>query len=276
MLHYDHYYTIGKTHRVCEDFAIQGNNPTPFLVLSDGCSGSDNTEIGARVLTLSTKKILEKTEYWPIDYINFGSQLINTAWEVVRKMQLPGSVLDATVMLAFLHQDQIRVYVYGDGCLFFKDQAGNLGTIEISFTHNAPYYLTYWYDKARQREYAKYGSTPLLVKDSRQEKFELQPFQTELVFSFPLQEFQLVAIASDGAAQCVDINKRRKLPLDEVAANLLTFSNFTDEFVKRHAENTLELYARQGIYPADDLSIGVFAQHNHAVKSNSSFDSKFF
>lgn len=260
MLHYDHYYTIGKTHVTCEDFAIQADQPIPFIVISDGCSASYQTHIGARILTLTTKYIIENTDNWPLNYTHFGQQLIDNAWNIARKMQLPSSVLDATVMLAFVDQNRILVYVYGDGCLLFKDHQNNLGTIEVVFTHNAPYYLTYWYDEERQQEYAKYDPTPLLLVDSRHGQSQPQPFNEELVFDFPLEKFKVVAIASDGASCCIDTQQNRKLPLDEIATQLLNFPNLTNDFVKLHLQNTLAQYAQQGIYPADDLSIGVFAQ----------------
>ncbi|BAP54357.1 hypothetical protein THII_0060 [Thioploca ingrica] len=260
MLHYDHYYTMGKTHAICEDFAIQADKPIPFIVLSDGCSSSSQTHIGARILTLTTKYIIENTADWPLNYTSFGQQLIDKAWNVARTMQLSSSVLDATVMLAFLYQDNILVYVYGDGCLLFKDYHNNLSTIEVVFTHNAPYYLTYWYDEERQKEYAKYDPTPLILIDSRQGQSQPKSFNEELAFCFPLEKFKVVAIASDGATYCVDTRHHRKLPLDEIATQLLNFPNLTDDFVKLHLQNTLAQYAQQGIYPADDLSMGVFAQ----------------
>ena len=139
MLHYDYYYTIGSTHKVCEDYATQGEIPTPFIVLSDGCSASKNSELGAKILALTTKNIIENATKWPLDYQYFGRQLINKAVNISEEMQLSNEVLDATVMLAFVHQNSIMVYVYGDGCLLFKDNQGNLGTIEISFIHNAPF-----------------------------------------------------------------------------------------------------------------------------------------
>ena len=175
-------------------------------------------------------------------------------------MRLSSSVLDATVMLAFLYQNSILVYVYGDGCLLFKDHQNNLGSIEIVFTHNAPYYLTYWYDEDRQQEYAKHDLTPLLLIDSLHGQSQLKPFNEPLAFSFSLENFKVVAIASDGATCCVDTRHHRKLPLDEIATQLLNFPSLTNDFVKLHLHKTLAQYAQQGIYPADDLSIGVFAQ----------------
>jgi serine/threonine protein phosphatase PrpC len=260
MLHYDYYYTIGVTHHVCEDYATQGDTPTPFIVLSDGCSGSENSDVGARILTLTTKYIIENASPWPLDYLSFGQRLISKALGIAEQLQLPSGALDATVMLAFLHQDSIMVYVYGDGCLLFKDHAGNLGTIEIAFTHNAPYYLTYWYDEQRWQEYARSEPKPLVLIDSVNGLSEPKPFQTQLAFCLPLKKFKVIAIASDGATRCINTRKSVKLPLYETATNLLAFQSLKDEFVKRHIKSTLEQYAVQGIYPADDLSIGVFCQ----------------
>ncbi len=149
MLYSDYFYTIGVTHKVCEDYAVQGSIPSPFIILSDGCSASPNSDIGARILTMTAKQMFENNTAKPLDYLDFGQQLITTALKVTEELQIPDGVLDATVMLAFLHENNIMVYVYGDGCLLFKDHAGNVGTIEVIFTHNAPYYLTYWFDQER-------------------------------------------------------------------------------------------------------------------------------
>ncbi len=259
MLHYDYYYTAGITHQVCEDFVTQGDNPTPFIVLSDGCSASEHSDIGAKILTHASKYLLANATHWPLDYFPFGQQLISKALNIAEQLQLPPSVLDATVMLGFLQQNNIMVYVYGDGCILLKDNADNIRTIEIAFTHNAPYYLTYWNDAQRRQKYAHCEANPLLLIDSSVNKqSEPKPFETQLAFSFPLNQFKMVAIASDGVAQCIDTRKSAKLPLDEVATDLLAFPDLSEEFVKYHTKNTLEQYAKQGIFAADDISIGVF------------------
>lgn len=260
MLYYDYYFTIGKTHDVCEDYVTQGHLPAPFIVLSDGCTASLDTDIGARILALTTKHIIENSPEWPLDYLNFGRKLIAQAFDVTVKMKLKPSVLDATVVLGFLHEDAIQVYVYGDGAILFKDFAGRVSTIDISFIHNAPYYLTYWQDELRQKEYAQYESRPLLLTDSINGQSDPLPFQTPLLFSFPLQQFPTVAIASDGITQCIDMTQSVRLSLDEISTELLNFKHLQGEFVKHRTRRVLQQYAQQGIFPADDLSIGAFVQ----------------
>ncbi|MBE9562006.1 MAG: protein phosphatase 2C domain-containing protein [Proteobacteria bacterium] len=259
MLYYDHYYTIGSTHTVCEDYIIQGDIPTPFIVLSDGCSSSNGTDVGSQILALTTKQILETSENWPLDYLEFGQLLIDTTLNVVTKLKLPEEVLDATVMLAFLEQDTIVVYIYGDGCILTKEHTGKINTIEIEFTHNAPYYLTYWNNKERLSEYADYEPNPLLLKDSIHSQSNPKPFQTQLVFRFPLQKYEYIAIASDGASQCINFHQQHKIPLQQIASDLLEFQDLNNNFVKLNTKKILQRYAQQTIYPVDDLSIGVFA-----------------
>lgn len=262
MLYSDYFYTMGKTHQVCEDFAVQGDNPTPFIVVCDGCSASAHSDVGARVLSLTSKHIIENASNWPLDYLSFGQQLIIEAWDVVEEMEVTTEALDSTVVLAFLHQDALQVYMYGDGVLFFKDRAGNLGTIEVSFTHNAPFYLSYWPDKMRQEEYARYEPNPLIITDSVNGQSKPQPFQTPLSFNFPVEKFPIVAIASDGVTQCVDLAHSEKLPPSSVGNDLLNFKAVSGEFVKQQCQQVLKSYAKRRIFPLDDLTIGVFVQRD--------------
>ena len=52
MSHADAAFTIGKTHAVCQDYALAQNasdtSPLRATWLSDGCSSSPHTDIGAR------------------------------------------------------------------------------------------------------------------------------------------------------------------------------------------------------------------------------------
>jgi len=144
--------------------------------------------------------------------------------------------------------------------LLFKNRAGHLGTIDVSFTHNAPFYLSYWPDKIRQEEYAKYESNPLIIIDSVNGRSKPLPFQTPLSFNFPLEKFPIVAIASDGVTQCLDLSRSKKLSLARVGNDFLNIKEVSGKFVKQHSQQVLQDYAKQHIFPLDDLSIGVFVQ----------------
>jgi len=45
----DHHFCIGKTHKVCEDYATSGitEDGVTYAIASDGCSSSKDTDFGA-------------------------------------------------------------------------------------------------------------------------------------------------------------------------------------------------------------------------------------
>ena len=57
----DWYFTIAKQHVVCEDYALTGWEPVPYTIVCDGCSSSEHTDVGARVLAWSAKKALQQS-----------------------------------------------------------------------------------------------------------------------------------------------------------------------------------------------------------------------
>ena len=51
----DSAFQIGKTHDICEDFALTGtkNSIVPYTIVSDGCSSSPLTDVGSRILSFA-------------------------------------------------------------------------------------------------------------------------------------------------------------------------------------------------------------------------------
>ena len=60
----DHIFNIGTQHlrggKPCEDYAFSGNlGDAAYAIVSDGCSCGDKTDIGARLICLSTAQVIE-------------------------------------------------------------------------------------------------------------------------------------------------------------------------------------------------------------------------
>jgi len=252
MINQDYYYHIGKNHQFCQDYVTQGEQ---FIVLSDGCSSSPNTDIGARILSTIAKKILLSPAP---EYQTFGKIVSLEAQKIVELMNLEKTVLDATLLVAFLSQKMVHIYIYGDGCILLKEHNGKIGYIDISFTNNMPYYLSYWNDKPRQQAYLIGGLETLRITNSLQSSVKLTLFNKPLSFSFSLEKYAAIAIASDGVTQFLDTQQNLKLPLSSVAENLLDFKNYNGEFVKRRMPKVIKRYAKQNIFPLDDVSLGAF------------------
>ena len=50
---------IGTTHEVCQDYCMAENDA---IVVSDGCSGSPGTDMGSRVLSITTMNKIEELD----------------------------------------------------------------------------------------------------------------------------------------------------------------------------------------------------------------------
>jgi len=258
MLSSDHCYVIGKTHQVCQDYALHGVKPVPFVVVCDGCSASPHSDIGARIVAVTAQHVLQQpAQTLPPDYHAFGNKVIQAARSVTAKMQLPDVVLDTTLMVGMVVNTTVWVYVYGDGCVLRKTAAGAVQLSDIYFNHNAPFYLSYWQSPARWQEYADCGATPLAISHSDCSDQVNLPFDEPLLFSFDLDTTPCVALASDGLTHFIDLSDQSRVPLQQVAENLMNFKNNQGEFVKRRVNRALQQYEKQRIIAADDVSLAV-------------------
>jgi len=262
MLHYDHYYTIGRMHTICEDYALQADTPFPFLIICDGCSASQNTDVGARILALTAQRLIQENPSLLENYTLFGETLIHRAAHIIQTMELEQQALDTTLLIVYPTDTHFQVIVYGDGCILFKDKAGVSGYIDVNFTHNAPYYLSYLLNEERQYAYKQANTCPLVLNSSITGCSPNLPYQHVLVFSFPFNQFSTVGIASDGVGQFFDFQESSRIALDEVINTLLDYKNINGDYVKRRTKRVLDTYAKQAIYPADDLSIAIFTIHD--------------
>ena len=50
---------IGSTHALCQDYAL-ARNDGPYVILSDGCSSSPDTDVGSRLLVKASEKIFKE------------------------------------------------------------------------------------------------------------------------------------------------------------------------------------------------------------------------
>jgi len=58
-MHADHHYEIGSSHVACEDYAMSGTQEgLTYAILSDGCSASKDSDVGARILCHLAKSAL--------------------------------------------------------------------------------------------------------------------------------------------------------------------------------------------------------------------------
>ncbi len=259
MLYLDSHYTIGSTHTECQDFTLHDVSPIPHLIVCDGCSASIGSHVGARILAKAAQYLLQ--QHTIPDYQQFGQYVIDKAKQVVSTMGLPDDVLDSTLVVGFVKDNILTVYMYGDGCILYQKQDDTIGSINIEFADNAPYYLTYWLKEAYQIAYATRGEALLYIDDSLNPQHNPQSFKKSLIYQFPLTEYKTIALTSDGAVSCVNVEIGCKKSLMDVAAHLLNFKTpLADNFIAQRIKTLQQDYLEEHVSILDDLAVAVLTQ----------------
>ncbi len=265
----DSHYSIGHTHLVCEDYTRHGLDPVPHVLVADGCSSSDDSDMGARLLVLRASAMLEsllhtedpRQHHWEV-----GRDLIRRCLLQVEALDLEPTALDSTLLLAYRRHDQLWVHCYGDGVLALQERGGGLRVIQVDYAHNAPFYLSYLANSERHDLYRRtVGDNALAITtfDPRgQPQVVHHPYDHPLVFSFAVDTVQALAIASDGVGSLVALPAQKRLSPWEIVAELLDFTlsqaGPTPDFTKRRLRDMLGDCARRNILNADDIGLGVF------------------
>lgn len=245
---YDTFFMQGTTHTVCQDYALAGDvDGYPFIIVADGCSGSEDSDTGARILARCAASLISLLDN-PVPEAaakTFATVTIRQA----RNFLLPGlqrSALDATLLAAVALEDRFRVVMYGDGTIFTPDAAKN---INVEFTKSAPFYLNYLDDPDRLSAYRVAGPQVCINQGELQ-----NPETTTLVFDFPYSDFPAIGIGSDGWSTFTD-ESGNTTALKDIEKELMAFKNINGNFVQRRIRNGLiRTLGKEGFSAADDTS----------------------
>jgi len=174
----DAYFEIGASHTVCEDYALAGTvDDLSYAIVSDGCSSSKDTDLGARLLAhiakdvllyLKQRKVLYNGAFIHGQFVNLFEELvIKKAQEVRTALQLKVDVFDATLLVAASIGPYQRIaYVRGDGYVIAKKKNGVSQVFTLNYESNAPYYLSYEMSFDKKTAYEQqYGDVPIYYEE---------------------------------------------------------------------------------------------------------------
>ncbi len=270
MLNTDTFLKIGDSHIVCEDYIISGNDPVPFIILADGCSSSDNTEMGARILCHLAKQYLKYRgdDLYDLNYHKMGNWIIHNAELTARQLGLKVGCLDATLIISYELDGTVYVYMYGDGSVIFKKNDGMIQVNAIEFSNNAPYYLSYLIDDFRGEIYYQNKNQKVMEMtiDGGQSGTEMLPvlyaYDAEVVLKYKVSENPTIFICSDGIQSFIkkDPSQRDVIPVHSFIYDMMAFKNIKGEFLKRRLKRALKDLENNGIVHYDDLSIGAYTR----------------
>ncbi len=242
---------------MCEDYAFHADHQHfSQAIISDGCSGSNRTDIGARLV--SHAAILESTPLGTIMRARLAAISLN----------LENTTLDATLFKIERDNlgDIIEVTASGDGFIATKSSDKLITVHSISAPNGYPKYLSYLLDEDRNALYTLKNGWPW-IKTTRLKLNDDGLWEIETEFrerglpedgvyqdEIPVYPNETIAVFSDGVDSFTDENGETVSALD-IIAKMMSFKNHKGEFVKRKVKAVLRKLKAQGWSHHDDISM---------------------
>ena len=265
----NHHFEIGKDHIVCQDYALSGvgvDGTTAYVIISDGCSASPQVDVGARILALSAKETLAScggSSYYEL----FGLNIIQKAKGIFNVLPyLHPQALDATLLIAWVKNDILTAYMYGDGVFFYKGKAESR-SLHISFLNDkpdfngAPAYLSYNLDAKRINGYNSMGGIKMIEEvvdrldgtDLSITHKILQPFDS-VVVKMPVVGGDVFGVCSDGVGSFRKADNEI-IPYTDILKQVTDYKSTAGVFVERCVKFFKRNCVKELTTHSDDLSV---------------------
>lgn len=256
----DAFFAKGKTHMVCQDYAkaatTEGGHA--YALVCDGCSSSEHTDVGARLLAHSAALNMEWLRTPDPSFSDREHLIIQAAANAATEIGAPLRCLDATLVAARTGLDEngnagVRVSMRGDGVVVTRGRDGYWGFDVVEHDHNAPRYLNYDINDDRLQGYlARFGERGSWRPWSSTNGwipagpvfFEGHPKD----WFYDARYFDLVMVMSDGvqtfqrAVRTGTTKTFEDVPLEQVIEHLLKIKNPTGAFLQRRCHKFLTKY----------------------------------
>lgn len=280
----DCYYEIGHSHTNCQDYALTGNvnDNLTYALISDGCSSSEDVDVGARILVHAAKEYLltaykEHFELPQIQASDLALPIIVTAARHVRDLMLSLVSLDCTLLIILSDGRKVNAFIYGDGGFLIKKKNGSSSIYHyVNFPSGAPYYLSYLLSPVRQERYFKEFGQDAIIKreciengvtitssidtriDDFQKLYNMASFCEEW-------DFEWIAATSDGINSFQENNDDGSIVNVEKGKMVQAFSdykNFKGKFVERRMRRISKDCQKESITHYDDISCATIYMGN--------------
>ena len=244
----DAHFRMGSSHAAegspCQDYALARDG---FAVVSDGCSTSGRTDVGARVWGFAAAANLTLAE--TVDRARLSKGALG--------LSMPD--MDATLGVV----TPVYGMLFGDGTLAAHGLFGDL-IVTVEWAGNMPGYPSYWLDNRRLAEFvdqsnlAAGGISPCRV--TRYENGTKRVYGYSAVHAlcgitveWP-EGADVVAAFTDGASQIGGVE-----PLDAVRDLLSIGSAREGAFAHRRLNGAIKRWAKSGSAPVDDIAMAALS-----------------
>lgn len=246
----DAFFQIGKDHKICEDYASKGSLPFEHVIIADGCSSNENTDIGSRILVSITKKNLEK--FNPDNHIDFLNTILKESRAIVSLMGLKTNCLNATLLLILVYQEKIYALIVGDGCLIYKNKNEDISHRIHEYKDNFPFYLNYLNLNVEKKE-------SLIISNEKNESIE-KDFSEIIMYEFKKEDLEWVVISSDGISSFS--NSSELYGVESLIKNISNFKSFKGDFIQRKMKRIIKNMHKESFCNFDDWSLGGIYMEN--------------
>lgn len=282
----DDYFHIGHAHlgrgKPCQDYAFSGvYDWIGFGAVSDGCSSGRHTDIGSRVVTLSTATFFRQL---PTSACADIPEVRRNAVETQRgliKLSRESLGLEQVDMLAtssyvFLSPFGGLVHLRGDGAIAIVNRTGLMNLYSYNWNKNMPFYPAYADDNCARfiKEHGGELAMPALNVEHWQKKpgevivkleeNAMSIYEGILGVSHTFtakevwNEIAFVAVFTDGVSQVAStVGGSEILPWQDVVQQLIAFKNLNGDFAKRRIISYLKELRKKNIGPLDDIGYAV-------------------
>lgn len=256
----------GQSHYICQDYARSGAG---YALLSDGCSGSADTDFGARLIVkLAEKKIQQgkATKSLP-------RQVISEAARIVKRLELKKEALDATMLTMLVKNNKLYIFCAGDGLLLLEYRDGTQKIIDIEYSKGYPFYINYLLNGARLEHFLSLNARPTIeIKEYREESpagtdrrikagEKMEHLFHYQLFTVPMRKLKKVVLFSDGIKSfrrkksTSTGTEEKKINYEDIIFELTNFKNTKGRFVQRRLNKFMKQCRNEEITNQDDLSI---------------------
>jgi len=264
----DSYSAIGEFHKggFCQDYIRTGIGDRPFIIVSDGCSSSPDTDVGSRLVSLCAEKNLKysSSRVYEHEFITdiLIHQTMTDARRMANELSLDESCLDATLLVAqvFPEKKKLAFMMCGDGFVFWKMKDKAPVIVQVEFSQNAPYYPTLETCAGFKVQWKHaFPDNKMQFIQHGQEKIALDLSKTEpSTFDgvMSTEGLEWFGLATDGIAS-FRVDNPNGVQIDKLFHEIFDFKSMAGAFLQRRMNRQMKMWREGGFINMDDLSLAM-------------------
>jgi hypothetical protein len=242
-------------------------------MVSDGCSSSEDTDFGSRILCKAAEsaiKLLHSGEIdvplvRPLDHVsNIANSIASNVLESYGRMLTPYA-LDCTLLVAYRHSDAFHVIATGDGVVAARRNDGTLDIRVIEYAGNAPIYMNYLNNQERldglRRTFDCTKRIYFLSEDGQDTHISKN---IEEYYEFPFSEYSSVAVMTDGVLSFKRLSEDEKsyerVDVQNIVSRLMSFDQTLSGFIERQCKDFRFDCSLLHMIHKDDVAIGALTK----------------